>query len=103
HAILRTLNQSGEDEGRHFIQIWRGSSLELLKTCVGGALVAHLAALTSRVIGWETVLLTGPAVYLVYRTYILYLHRLADGKLHAEEMAALHLRTIEALALAIDA
>ena len=102
-AGLRTLNQFGEDEGRRFIEIWRRNGWGLLKACMGGALVAHTATLISRIIGWETVLLTGPAVYLVYRTYVLYLHRLADGKLHAEEMAALHLRTIEALALAIDA
>ena len=35
--------------------------------------------------------------------YRLYMGRLEDGRDHAEEMASLHLRTIEALALAIDA
>jgi diguanylate cyclase (GGDEF)-like protein/putative nucleotidyltransferase with HDIG domain len=44
-----------------------------------------------------------PVVYLVYRSYRLYLGKLEDEKLHVEQMAALHLRTIEALALAIDA
>ena len=33
----------------------------------------------------------------------MYLGRLQDEKRHVEEMAALHLRTIEALAMAIDA
>jgi diguanylate cyclase (GGDEF)-like protein/putative nucleotidyltransferase with HDIG domain len=49
-------------------------------------------------------------VYVTYRSYHLYLDRLEtekrraeDQQNHAEEMAALHLRTIEALALAIDA
>jgi putative nucleotidyltransferase with HDIG domain len=39
----------------------------------------------------------------VYRFYRLYLGRLEDEKLHVEQIAELHLRTIEALALAIDA
>lgn len=101
-ARLHALNQLA-NQGRGFIEIWRRNSLGLLKFYLGGAVVARSAALIGSVIGWETVLLTGPAVYLVCRTYGLYLKRLEDGKLHAEEMAALHLRTIEALALAIDA
>jgi diguanylate cyclase (GGDEF)-like protein/putative nucleotidyltransferase with HDIG domain len=42
-------------------------------------------------------------VYFIYRAYRVYLGRLEDEKKHVEDMAALHLRTIEALALAIDA
>jgi putative nucleotidyltransferase with HDIG domain len=42
-------------------------------------------------------------VYVIFRSYRLYLGRLESEKCHAEEMAALHLRTIEALALAIEA
>jgi diguanylate cyclase (GGDEF)-like protein/putative nucleotidyltransferase with HDIG domain len=52
---------------------------------------------------WETSLLTLPVVYLIYRSYRLYLGKLADEKRHVEEMADLHMRTIEALALAIEA
>src|SRR5271165_1055692 len=52
---------------------------------------------------WETSLLMVPAVYLIYRSYRLYLGKLEDEKRHVEEMANLHLRTIEALALAIEA
>src|SRR5437764_8804382 len=60
-------------------------------------------AMVEHVVQWQTVLLTGPVVYLVYRSYRLYLARLEDEKQHAEEMSSLHLRTIEALALAIEA
>src|SRR5262250_684415 len=42
-------------------------------------------------------------MYWIYRSYRLYLGRLEDEKRHVEEMAGLHLRTIEALALAIEA
>jgi diguanylate cyclase (GGDEF)-like protein/putative nucleotidyltransferase with HDIG domain len=52
---------------------------------------------------WQTSLLTLPVVYLIYRSYRLYLGKLEDEKRHVEEMADLHMRTIEALALAIEA
>ncbi len=52
---------------------------------------------------WETSLLVAPVIYLIYRSYGLYLGKLDDEKRHVEEMANLHLRTIEALALAIEA
>src|SRR5437660_3460880 len=52
---------------------------------------------------WQTSLLTLPVVYLIYRSYRLYLGKLADEKRHVEEMADWHMRTIEALALAIEA
>ncbi len=38
-----------------------------------------------------------------HRSYRIYLENLEGEKKHVEQMAALHLRTIEALALAIDA
>ena len=41
--------------------------------------------------------------YVIYHFYRDYLQRLAGEKKHVEEMAGLHLRTIEALALAIEA
>ena len=52
---------------------------------------------------WQSSLLVLPVIYLIYRSYHLYLSRLEDKKTHGEEMAGLHLRTIEALALAIEA
>ena len=48
-------------------------------------------------------MLTLPVVYLIYRSYRLYLGKLDNEKRHVEEMADLHMRTIEALALAIEA
>jgi diguanylate cyclase (GGDEF)-like protein/putative nucleotidyltransferase with HDIG domain len=69
---------------------------------VGGA-VAALIVLCNRAFGWPVVFLGLPVVYVIFRSYRLYLSRLETQKLHAEEIAALHLRTIEALALAIEA
>ncbi len=68
-----------------------------------GAVVAGAMSASSRYFGWQTSLLIIPVVYLIYRSYGLYFGRLEAEKKHAEEMASLHLRTIEALALAIEA
>ena len=68
-----------------------------------GAALTGLAHLINQHAGWETSLLAFPAVYWIYRSYRLYLERLEHEKSHVEDMAALHLRTIEALALAIEA
>lgn len=69
---------------------------------VGGAL-AECIHLSNRFLGWQGSLMALPVIYLVYRSYSLYLGRLEEKTTHVSEMADLHLRTIEALALAIDA
>src|SRR5438270_10857615 len=68
-----------------------------------GAGIAAIITWLNRSFNWESSLLVLPAVYLIYRSYRLYLGKLEDEKRHVEEMANLHLRTIEALALAIEA
>lgn len=68
-----------------------------------GAGIAGLMSWINGIIDWQTSLLVLPVVYLIYRSYRLYLGKLEDEKRHVEEMANLHLRTIEALALAIEA
>jgi putative nucleotidyltransferase with HDIG domain len=90
-------------EDRPLFAMWRECYFWSLPYYLGGAAIAQFASLANRYIGWQTVLLTGPVVYLIYRSYGLYLARLENEKKHAEEVSGLHLRTIEALALAIDA
>ncbi|MGD0417221.1 MAG: diguanylate cyclase [Terriglobales bacterium] len=75
-----------------------------------GAAVVFAVGFISKQVGWQTSLLVLPLVYWVYRSYHLYLAKLATEKKqveiekrHAEEVASLHLRTIESLALAIEA
>ena len=90
-------------EERDVFKIWWKGHVWSLPYYLGGAAVAQVASLADHFLKWQTVLLSGPVIYLIYRTYSLYLKRLEGEKLHAEEMSALHLRTIEALALAIEA
>lgn len=68
-----------------------------------GAATAGLMGWLNKRFTWESSLLALPVIYLIYRSYRLYLGKLESEKRHVEEMADLHLRTIEALALAIEA
>lgn len=78
-----------------------------MRIVVGAALSAGLVvfcyAETRISVNWRVTLLLLPAIYLAYRSYRLYLQRLGADRQHAEEMATLHLRTVEVLALAIEA
>ncbi len=90
-------------ESKNLWRVWRESFVwTVFQYLVGAALAGVLNAL-NRYIGWQAALLMLPIIYLVYRSYDLYLRRLEEEKKHVSEMADLHLRTIEALALAIDA
>lgn len=90
-------------EEKDFRAVWRECYFWSLPYYLGGAAVAQALSYANKYIGWPTVLLTGPVLYLIYRSYRLYLQRLEDEKKHVEEVSSLHLRTIEALALAIEA
>jgi len=61
-------------------------------------------------LGWEFSLLVIPVAWVMYRSYSLYIGRLEtekerveQEKAHVEKINALHIRTIETLALAIEA
>src|SRR5579871_295141 len=68
-----------------------------------GAAIAGMVSWMNQKVSWQTSLLALPAMFVIYRSYRLYLSKLENEKRHVHEMAGLHLRTIEALALAIEA
>src|SRR6202158_3300245 len=90
-------------EGRSLRKIWSDSYLWSFPYYLMGAGVAGMMSWLRGFTDWQTSLLTLPVAYLIYRSYRLYLGKLEDEKRHVEEMADLHMRTIEALALAIEA
>lgn len=90
-------------EGKSFRKIWSECYFWSFPYYLVGAGAAALVHWMNQKIGWQTSLLVLPAIYWVYRSYRMYLDRLEAEKSHVESMAALHLRTIEALALAIEA
>jgi putative nucleotidyltransferase with HDIG domain len=93
----------GLTEDKPVQKVWRESYLWLFPYYLVGAAIAGLVSFLNRHIGWQASLLVLPPIYLLYRSYRLYLAKLDAEKQHAEKVSNLHLRTIEALALAIEA
>jgi len=93
----------GMTEGKSLTRIWYDCYFWCFPYYLGGASIAWILSVLSRQTNWHASLVLIPIIYFIYRSYRTYLGRLEDEKSHVEEMAALHLRTIEALALAIEA
>jgi len=92
----------GLTEDKPTAKVW-ADNLWIIPYYMGGAAVAGLVHFLNGQIGWQSSLLVLPPIYLMYRSYRLYLGKLQTEKQHAEQVSKLHLRTIEALALAIEA
>jgi len=97
-------------EGKPAHKVWADCHFWSFPFYMVGAAVVFAVGFVSKQVGWQTSLLVLPLVYWIYRSYHLYLAKLADEKKqveiekgNAEEVALLHLRTIESLALAIEA
>jgi diguanylate cyclase (GGDEF)-like protein/putative nucleotidyltransferase with HDIG domain len=97
-------------EGKSPRKVWSECYFWTFPYYLVGAAVAALVDFINRHTSWQTTLLVLPVIYWVYRSYRLYLERLEAEKKqveiekrHVEDVAQLHLRTIEALALAIEA
>ena len=90
-------------EGKTFTRVWRENFFWTAPHYLVGGSVAGLIRYCDLRFGWQSSLLVFPTIYLVYHSYQLYLRRLEEEKRHVTEVADLHLRTIHALALAIDA
>jgi diguanylate cyclase (GGDEF)-like protein/putative nucleotidyltransferase with HDIG domain len=97
-------------ERRSFRKTWAETHFWSFPYYLAGAGLVAFISYVNRFIGWQTSLVVLPIVYWMYRSYRLYLGRLEaekqhveDEKKHVEDMASLHLRTIESLALAIEA
>ncbi len=93
----------GLTEDKPIRKVWGESHLWLFPYYTVGAATAGLVHFLNAHIGWQSSLLVLPPIYLMYRSYRLYLGKLETEKRHAEQVSVLHLRTIEALALAIEA
>jgi putative nucleotidyltransferase with HDIG domain len=82
---------------------WRQDFVWYLPFYVVGAGLAAAANLISIGYGWMNSLLLIPLVYIIYRVYSTQLGIIRDRERHIEEMEALHMRTIEGLAMAVEA
>jgi len=85
------------------VDVWNENFLWSAPSYFVGAGAAALATWIVGISGQWLAPLAAAPLYLTYRTYKVYLGRIEDEQRHVREMADLHLATIEALALAIDA
>lgn len=90
-------------ERKSIMSTWRTAYFWSFPFYLLGASLAWVFSILSKGGLSQSILLLVPVIYVIYRSYRMYLGHLEDEKNHVEEMAALHLRTIEALALAIEA
>jgi diguanylate cyclase (GGDEF)-like protein/putative nucleotidyltransferase with HDIG domain len=90
-------------EGKTVWRVWRESFFPAAPQYLMGAALAGVVRICIQQIGWQWSLLATPAMFLIYSSYRLYLERLEEEKKHVSQIADLHLRTIEALAVAIEA
>ena len=97
-------------EGKSSRKVWSECYFWSFPYYLVGAAAVGLVGVVNKQAGWGTSLLVLPVIYWVYRSYRLYLGRLEAEKervqiekRHVEEIASLNMRTIEALALAIEA
>jgi diguanylate cyclase (GGDEF)-like protein/putative nucleotidyltransferase with HDIG domain len=82
---------------------WRQEFLWYVPFYLAGAILAAGANFIGIHFGWLTSLMLIPMVYIVYRAYCAQMAIVRDRERHAMETEALHLRTIEALAMAVEA
>jgi diguanylate cyclase (GGDEF)-like protein/putative nucleotidyltransferase with HDIG domain len=83
--------------------LWREQFLWSAPVCFIGALVGTGGAYLVANSYSGAALLGLPPLYFVYLSYKTYLRRVADQQQHLEEVSALHLASVEALARAIGA
>lgn len=96
-------------EGQPLLRLWRGYFWSF-PVYLMGSVVASIIGGVSHWIGWQTGLLILPVLYAIHSSHKLYVDKLAAAakladteREHALATAALQLRTVEALALAIEA
>ncbi|MBV8906260.1 MAG: diguanylate cyclase [Acidobacteriia bacterium] len=104
--LLNSLSVSGVvslTEHKRLFRTWKECYFWSFPYYLLGAGVAAAVSWCNRRFGWQAAVVALPIIYFIYRSYKLYLRMLQSEKQHSEQMAALHMRTIEALALAIEA
>jgi signal transduction histidine kinase/ActR/RegA family two-component response regulator len=88
---------------RGIIETWKRDFLWLGASFLAAGTAGALAAVVlERGYTWQAVLLAAP-IYLIYRTYGVFVGRLEDQKRHTAEIRELHERTVAALEQARDA
>lgn len=89
-------------EHKSLRRIWRERYIWSFNFYVVGTAAAGLFSFVNIYLDWGYSMLALFFFYLLYKVYSMHLARIDKEMQHSEQMADLHLRTIEALALAIE-
>jgi diguanylate cyclase (GGDEF)-like protein/putative nucleotidyltransferase with HDIG domain len=100
-SLVSTVNAFRNGKG--LISTWRESFLWTWMSYFAGAVAACLIVKLIGVISFYAFIIAVPILGVIFLTYKNYLEKVQASIRHVEEMTDLHLRTIEALAIAIDA
>ncbi len=73
-------------ENKSIVETWRTCYFWSFPYYFGGACVVGLYTYLTRSAGWQASILTLPIIYLVYRSYRLYLDRLEEGRAHGQQL-----------------
>lgn len=92
----------GLTEGKRIFSVWSNYRWTLAYYAVGASMAWVIGTLPHG-IQWEFPIICLPLVYLVHRSNRTHLSQMEQERSHMQALNNLHLRTIEALALAIDA
>src|SRR5580698_7211876 len=92
----------GLTEGGRILKVWSSYRWTLAYYTVGASMAWVIGTLPHG-IQWEFPIICLPLVYLVHRSNRTHLVQMEQERTHMQKVNQLHLRTIEALALAIDA
>ena len=97
-------------EGKPLRRVWTGCYWWSFPYYLVGAAFVGVFGFANRMLDWQAWLLILPVVYVLYRSYHLYLDQLQTEQKHAEEqrrhagqVASLHARAMESLAAAVAA
>lgn len=91
------------ENARGTVDTWKESFLLVSISVFTGVASACLIVKLITVISFYAFIISVPILAVTFLTYKVYLERVETSNRHAEQMAELHLKTIEALAIAIDA
>ena len=89
-------------EHKSMRRIWREHYVWSFNFYIVGTAAAGLFSFVNAYLDWGYSMLALFFFYLLYKVYSLHLARIDKEMQHSDQMADLHLRTIEALALAIE-
>jgi len=89
-------------ESKPFMTAFQQQFWLLAYYCCGTS-VAWIVGTMPRAMQWEAPIVCLPLIYIVHRSQVRTLAQIEGQKQHIEEIHGLHLRAIEALAMAVDA